>query len=303
MRTAQHMNPDQDLVVSQDGALSTCGCVSYWRAGGTISVAELTKAWIASGLDAKLLRKEVDPATALRRAVLSLASRTQVNDTTEVRTLIRPGKERHVWAVVQETVVKGVSKPLYVTQAVVKQDQLAGFVVDQVDGPSSIVQALKIDVGSRFRAQQGLFDPSDITGWLVKLAYAHDAVTLRESGGVYFIPRPAMGFWNSAADVVEHVSKGNHRVFRIPAMRTAEAVAAITDAVAAEANDFVNEVEKELDATGDDELGKRALATRETQAKALLEKVASYEKLLGLQISIVARVRELSATVAAAALA
>lgn len=299
------INPNTDIVAVQD-TLESCGAVSYWRASGSIAVADLRQAWIDAGLDPKLLRKEPDAKTVLRRAVLGLADRKKVDAKTEIRTLVRPDAEPHTWAVVCEVVTTD-DLPRYTTLLTVMYDSTSNGPMFEAteDAPpgSETYDRLKTAVYSAFAAQQGLFDPGDITGWLVKLAYANNAVTLRDSGGVYFVPKPAMDFWNKAADVIEHVSNGAHRVFRIPAMRTADAVAAITDAVTAEAQAFVADVEKELAATGDDELGRRALKTRQAQADALLTKVASYEKLLGLQMEIREKVTSLSATVAAAALA
>jgi hypothetical protein len=292
--TTTHVNPDTDLTVVAD-PLATCGCVTYWRTSGAIPVSDLHRAWTDAGLDQTLLRAEPEPATALRRAVDTLVSRSKVGEDKEIRTLVRPGKERHEWAVVEEIVEIGAA-PRYTTLVIVSYTEDEGPAFKCVGADAESCELIRKAVLAAYDAQKGVYDPGDITGWLVKLAYANGAVTLRDSGGVYFIPRDAMAFWSKAADVVEQVS--NHRVFRIPAMRNTEAVAAIVDAVSAEAATLVAAIEADMST----ELGARALKTRQAQAEALLEKVTSYEKLLGLQIEIRERVTELSASVAAAVL-
>ena len=291
------VNPETDIVVTPE-ALSTAGAVSYWRAGGNISIAALRKAWEEAGLDMALLRKEPEPETALRRATLDLAERTSVNEKTERRILVRPMAEVSTWGIVEEIVQEGFA-PSYTTLAIVS------FVndkphVEQHDGTEEQTTDIEKRVLVGFHAQQGLFDPADITGWLVKLAYKTcKAVTLRDSGGVYFIPRPAMEFWNKAANVIETVSHKNHKVFRIPAMKNAEAVEAIVDAVSAEAEQVAKQIDDQVNAG----LGARALETRKAAVNELLAKIASYEELVGQQLKVRERVESLGAAVAAAALA
>ncbi len=58
----------------------------------------------------------------------------------------------------------------------------------------------------------------------------------------------------------------------------------------------------ELEKTGDEALGARALATRKLECDVLLAKVTAYDELLGRQLQCRERVEELSAMVATAAL-
>jgi hypothetical protein len=295
------VNPETDIVVTPE-ALSTAGAVSYWRAGGTVSIAALRKAWVDAGLDEKLLRKEPEPETALRRAVLDLADRKRIviaNKEAEERTLVRPLQEPHAWAVVTEIVEEGLP-PSYSTELIVRFNE--GTPVFEPNGTDpEVFNRLRDTVLAGWGRQSGLFDPADVTGWLVKLAYKHcKAVTLRDSGGVYFIPRTAMEFWNKAADVIEKVSGRNHKVFRIPAMRNSECVEAITAAITEEAEQVVAEIEKEL---AESTIGQRALNTRKAAADALLAKLGEYEQLLDTQLAVRSRIEDLGASLAAQALA
>jgi hypothetical protein len=282
-------NPEKDLMVTPE-ALGVCGSVSYWRASGTVSIAAMAKAWDAAGLDMVLFRKAPEPETALRRAVLDLATRETIDDKTERRILIRPQKEPSTWAVVEEIVQEG-AKPLYATLEIISFVEGAGPQFYTVSGTKEHAAQILSVVMANYSAQQGLFAPEDITGWLVKLAYANGAVTLRDSGGVYFIPRPAMEFWNKAADAIQSVSNKNHQIFRIPAMRNAEAIEAITEAITAEAVQISDKIDAEV--FGDVPTGNRAVETRRTAVDALLTKLASYEQLIGAQLSIRERVENL----------
>ncbi len=140
----------------------------------------------------------------------------------------------------------------------------------------------------------------DVSSWLLDIAYGQGAVSLRESGGVYFIPKSGVDYWSKIANAVEAGGAGS--VFRIPAVRTAEAVAAITDAVTAEAEAAALALEEELTKTGDDALGKRAIATRTKTVQELLAKLNSYEELLGQQLAVRERVSTLQSTLSAVAL-
>jgi hypothetical protein len=62
-------------------------------------------------------------------------------------------------------------------------------------------------------------------------------------------------------------------------------------------------METELQRTGEEALGGRAMATRRTECAALLAKVAAYDQLLGTQLKCRERVENLQAMIAVAALA
>jgi hypothetical protein len=287
-----------DYVITPEAA-GVAGCVSYWRASGDINIDALATAWAAAGLDPKLLRKAPEDVTALRRAVMQQQDRHRL-----VRSV---GKG--AWAIVDEHVVEPVAgqpaqAPTYTTLVIVRYDPLTlpKYRVNTVDASATGALEIQAAVDRGFRSQLGVFAPEDVTSWLVALAYKQGAVTLRDSGGVYFIPRPSMDFWTRAADVVEAVSGKGHQVFRIPAMRNSEAVAAIVDAIQAEAAKVAETMEAEMLATGDDQLGKRAVKTRQADVEALLGKLADYETLLGLQLDVRSRVEALQANLAAAAL-
>lgn len=283
------VNPDKQFTITTE-ALGACGAVSYWRASGEVSIEAVKAAWTAAGLDPEKFRKIPEPETALRRAVQAQQDRHR---------LVRPLKEQHAWAIVDEEVFEG-KPPAYRTQAIVRFDAASstGFRLESHGANAAVVGEIINAVATAYAVQQGTFQPEDITSWLVKLAYGANAVTLRDSGGVYFIPKPAMEFWNKAAGVIESASRGSHKVFRIPAMRNSEAIEAIIDAVTAEAEQVARKIDEEISAG----LASRALETRKGVVAELLAKVSSYEELVGQQMKVRERLETLQAAVATAQL-
>jgi hypothetical protein len=73
----------------------------------------------------------------------------------------------------------------------------------------------------------------------------------------------------------------SHVVFEIPAMTCSSAVAAVLDAISAEAKADAEEMQSDLDAGT---LGTRALKGRAQRAGALLDKVEKYEATLGTKL-------------------
>lgn len=290
--TPKRINPNTDLVVTTE--LESAGLISYWRCSEGMSLNTLTDRWIEEGLDVKLLPKEPEPETALRRAVMEQQDRHRL-----VRAV-----DRHAWAIVDEKIVEvaegqPAQPPTYTTLCIVRYDN-GGVAYNMMDGTFDEVAKLTATIASAFRNQQGLLASTDVTKWLVTLAYKHGAVTLRDTGGVYFVPREHSDFWRAVSRCVE--ATAGYRVFRIPAMNNSECVAAIVDAVTAEAAQLIAAMEVELAQTGDDALGKRAIQHRQLEAEALLKKVVSYEKLLGMQLDVRSRVENLQANIVAAAL-
>lgn len=283
------MSDHSNEVVVTPEAMGAAGAVSYWRLGGPLNIAALAAAWTKAGLDPKLLRGAPEPETALRRAVMMQQDRHR---------LVRALSKKAEWAIVDEHIAEG-QPPTFNTLVIVR----AGATNPEVERVASELSDVEVGtflhvLTAAFVAQQGTLQPDDVGTWLVKLAYKFGALALRDSGGVYFIPRPAMDMWNKAADVIETVSGKTHKIFRIPAMKNAEAVEAIIDAVTAEAEQVAKAIEDEV-AAG---LGDRALSTRGGVVQALLAKVGSYEELVGQQIKVRDRVEALAAAVAEARL-
>lgn len=273
--------------------MATAGAVSYWRLSGTVNMEQLIVAWKAQGLDPKLLPSPPSPETALGRAVRELQTKRQ---------LVRPLARRGLWAVVEERVEAG-NELAYRTlvRAIYNQAAPDDLELVRVDATTAEFVALNGQIVANYKRFRGELDQSDISAWLVDLTSRSNAVSLRDTGGIYFVPRDSVESWRKVVAALRAVSA--HQIFTIPAMKNSEAIEAISDAVAIEAEAIAVAMERELAATGDDALGERALATRALQCQNTIAKIAAYEGLLDVQLlKVRERIERLSADVAHAAL-
>jgi len=129
------------------------------------------------------------------------------------------------------------------------------------------------------RAQEGVLTAMDVSSWLLWVLRHHvQAVSLRERGGFYFVPRDRLPVWRQVVAVVRACS--GHRLFEIPAMRTEEAVEAILTAIRDEAAERMAEMEAYLAG----EVSTRGLNSWERRLGELQEKLAHYAELLGVAL-------------------
>lgn len=288
------MNTDTNLnLIVTPETVTTAGAISYWRLSGPVRLDALRAAWEGQGLDPELLPAPPSPETAFGRAVRELQHKRQ---------LVRPLARRGVWVVVDEQVRPGqVLAHRQLLRAVYNPARPSNADLTCIDATPDEFRRLEYKIADNYARFRGELDPADISAWLVHLTSKQNAVSLRDTGGIYFVPRPGVEFWRKVVTAVRSVSA--HQLFTIPAMKNSEAIDAISDAVSQEAAALVEEMDKELAATGDDALGERALRTRAAQCRAQLDKVTAYEELLGVKLGAVReRIDQLSANIAHAVL-
>lgn len=274
----------QNQIIAVTEQMETAGAIIWWRLSGTTAISALTTSWTGVGLDEKRLPNHPTAAAALRRTMAEEKSPSL---------LARPLKDGG-WALVRE---QGAGRDLdYEVELKVWVDaEGAGTLIfDTLGHPRE--EAIR----DMWAAQRGVWSTEDIGAWLVRQAFHHQAVSLRDTGGFYFIPRHELHSWrNNVAALVAKAS--GHTFFEIPALRSEEALAAVLDALGQEATGAAQVLEQEL---AEAELGPRALATRREQCATLLTKLKAYEESMGLQLgTLCERVESLQAQVAAAALA
>lgn len=273
------------------GAVETAGAISYWRLSGTVELSKLAAAWAAQGLAADLLPAQPGDEVALGRAVRDLAG---------PRRRVFPLARRGAWVVKDESVTADGLDVSHVRVATIKFES-GSAAIDPGNVAPETLAAVEAQVREGYRKARIELAPEDISGWLIALAKDRASVSLRESGGIYFVPRPAIEFWRKAVAAIKSVSA--HRIFNIPALKNDEAIDAIIDAVSAETAAAASAIEAELLKEGDDALGLRALKTRGESCGVLLDKVAAYEELLGVKLpALVSKIEDLRAGVVAATL-
>ncbi len=279
------MAENTGIVAVVDSSHESTGTITLWHLSGQVTHAALSDAWRDAGLDEELLPSVVTPKRALSRAV---------NDLKGPRRLIRPLLNHAGFAVVDEMAVEGDQEKLdHVQTCTVKLSAETGRPTVEPAG-----HLLVHSIEHAFDAHMAGLSQTDISVWLTDLAKKLKAVALRESGGIYFIPRPNVQAWKQMIGALREAS--SHVVIEIPAMRSDEAVEAILDSVMREVESEVVHVEDEL---SEGSLGSRGITSRVAHASVVEEKVAFYEDLLGTRLdSLRERLAQLQANLAGAAL-
>jgi hypothetical protein len=242
-------------------------------------LAALRSEWEVAGLDAALLPDPPAPATAMHRAV---------HEQKAGRRLVRPVKGGYAVIDERETATGELE---YSESLRVTVDRVGRLTATPEESPAAL------EVHIAFEKYIDQLTPADSGSWLARMVDKVGAVALRPTGGIYFVPSHSTAMWERIVACVREVSA--HRVFAVPALKSSEAVVAISDAMAEEAETACNKLAEELSAG----IGKRAMETRITRLNDLEAKVAAYEQLLGAkQATVTERIEALRANLAAAML-
>jgi hypothetical protein len=270
------------LVVVPDAG-DAAGAIVWWRLSGTVNHEILKAAWVAAGLDEDELLSPPSGADALRAAVNGQRAR---------HVLARPLPTGDGWAIVRESADAAANDLAWATGLKVLRDEADALRFEPADHPAA--EQIATDYAAALQAHaSGTFG-----AWLAVQARRLGAVGLRESGGVYFLPRDVTAAWAQRTAVLKGIS--SHVFATVPAMRTEDAVSAVLDALEQEAGGEAAELEAEVMAGG---MSPRKLSGRAEKAEAMLAKVERYGRTLGAAMpALVARLEQLKATIAAAAL-
>jgi hypothetical protein len=109
---------------------------------------------------------------------------------------------------------------------------------------------------------------------LVSIVDHLNGLTLKDTGGVYWVP-------SEAVPVIMALREGLRNTVAIDVLEnkpTVEAIEAFRRALTREIDTEVQEISKEI---SDGDLGERALENRAERARELLNKISSYEDILG----------------------
>lgn len=271
--------PKNDIVIVDDPEVA--GALVYWRLSGETHHKTLQDGLTADVPTMKVKPPRPTPEKALRRALAKLGAR---------RRLVRPLEGGHGWALVEETATEDEVQHATACTAKVEADQL------QIS-PANYSHAAEIRAGFDTYCENLTHD--DVSTWLVQVVRSLDAVSLRDTGGIYFMPRTSLDTWEQVVGAVQKA--GHHEMFRIPALRTSDAVEAIMDSVARDAEQAMCELEAEVEK---ENLSPRSLRTRAGRCSDIAAKIERYNKLLEAnQGELLEKVEGLKAELVAAALA
>ncbi len=167
-------------IIAIDQHVPRAGTILMWTLSGATDLQDLTAAWLAEGLDRKDLPTPPTPAIALRRAL---------NEQRDSHTLVRPltkkgptGKKvNNGFAVVDET-ARGDDDLVHDIAFRAKLDPIGRLLLT---GGS---YAQRDAVRDAFDRHGDELATEDMSAWLVGMMPKFDAVSMRGTGGVYFIP-------------------------------------------------------------------------------------------------------------------
>ena len=288
---------EHNIVVVDEADGSLVGAIVWWRLSGGLDIDNFSTFWSNTTLHKGWLPTPVGFERAFRRACVSQQGG---------RRLVRPLESHKGFAIVDE-LARG-SDLSHRQRVNLTLDNL-GRIVAQASDDSVLdedTEALVKTIQESYIWHQDNLTQSDVSAWLCKIMDRIQAVSLRDTGGVYFVPADALAKWELIVGCLRAASA--HTVLSVPAMRTEQAVEAALDAIANESLVAIQALEKTLEEhnspESDTKLGARALAGRVAAAEKVAKKIAQYESLLGASLpSLTERLTELSANLVMAQMA
>lgn len=270
------------LVAVADETEAT-GAVTYWRLEGTVNHAALCDALTAAGLNLTFFPPKLSAEAALARGMETFKGNGSVF--AGRKTLVQKHKKSNSWAI-GTMAEKETDEGFGFTNACrIFLDEEGKIQGRQLEDPTFTYTKLNETVEAAevaYVVALTHLNTVDISAWLVSLATKLSGVALRDRGGIYFIPKTHTETLKKIQTVLKAIS--NNILYTIPAMKSAESIQAILDAVTSEISDEITAIESELN----DETGRRVIKNRIDEVSAMVKKVAGYEELLGLKMPAVA---------------
>lgn len=261
----------QNIIAIDSGNTDLAGAIVYWRLSGDVNGDDLNNALKAAGLSDHVLPLPT-PRRALRRTMQEAAYGGL---------FMRAGREGDggLYLVKQRN---GDDGPEFVVQLEARLSTVGvpSFETRNYEDGNTFPEADETarEMTNRFWHHVFHVSASDISSWLIKQAAECDALSLRDSGGVYFVPRHSLDAWKQRAEALHEQTAC--KVYMIPSLHSDDAVDAVLQSLIDECTSFTKSLQAELE-DENNELGQRALEGRADKAKALLDKLGRYEGLLG----------------------
>lgn len=278
----------KELLVADGLPEHVAGAVVFWSSRGDVDDYDaLRDAWDGEHLPKDLLLEPPSPCVAVHRAVL-VACRG--NSQRFHR------KAAGGWIVVEQNDGDDGTDATFDVEAKFGVNAV-GRLTGDVGNP------LWPEVSAEFRRQLDTVSGTDLNAWLAGKVMRHlHAVTLRDSGGFYYVSRDRLREWRRIRIVLDSCTP--HAIGQITAVRNdADTVAAVLAALQDEAAAFVVGVQDDLD-SDDRDFGVRAWQTRQKRCRDMVAKLGSFKSILGDALdSVVEQIEAVEAETVAAALA
>jgi hypothetical protein len=195
------------------------GDIVYWAlAEARIDRSTLENIWAGAQLTPEFLP---DPPTA-EKAFKAAAREAALGQPDRLVRNTKEDEAEIVFAVVRETKLDDGSVT-YQQETRVVLDRRAETVSTDVAGHD-----LAGVIAARFREQRATHTPDDVRRAMMKVLDACAAVTLRDHGGVYWVPAPYAETVRRLQDAVEKI--GSSRVYLLPLYSSVDATRTLGDA-------------------------------------------------------------------------
>lgn len=261
------------------------GATVYWSLRDGANLQQLQEGFSTLGLDAAI-PEELEDSIAVRRA-LSKVFPTR-------RTLVRPMERRGKWAVVQETVgQEELEHEHTLTVEAIRADYGQKTVIVQ-----PYLSEWGRPIQDAFMEEKKTLPSSRLGKSLTTVIASLRGISLRESGGFYWIPQEGLELWKEVGEVV--AAAGGGTLYALKTALDNATVSAVCDGLTAQVE---SEVERLTEEISSGELQKRAIRNRKARARKLDELVSFYSGILGKALNgLTGKVEEINTVVTIAEL-
>ena len=239
--------------------VQTSGCVTFWTVSDNTSYTALAAALANLPFAVKM----PNPRTPGRALQAALTKKFGGPDR-----LVRPLDTKDGYCVVSEA--KGSDDNSYQTIVTCKVTSDGHDIATIPNG--SVTRMVK----DQWMIERDLVDARAITPALLWGVTVLGGVSLRRTGGIYFVPHAGMSQWEQLGQAVE--SAGPNSVYRIRMEADTVTLRSVAVAITAEITEASDTL---MDAIRNGGLGERAVANRKQAATILRRKVQAYEAILG----------------------
>ncbi len=247
----------------ESNGMKVGGLLTFWTLPRHVRLAELRQ-----GLDALGLGKHAPdartPSAALRTAL------EEVFPSKSYR--VEPLKSREAFEIIE--VLRGERQNVYRHAWRVCIDEQKAVDLQPFD--DNMAESIVWE----FNKHLGLVTGPAVTQGLVGILSGMQGTRLRQNGGLYWLADTHRSQWREVADMVEGVpgTGGRSAVYQIHHQMDHDAIRAVRDAICKQVAEDTQEIH---DAVLSGELGARALAHKQKQAKDLFGMITLYEEILG----------------------
>lgn len=216
------------------------GDVVWWMlSGADVPRSVLETKWLAHGLDPAFLPEEQTPEKAMRQAV-----REALTGEDKKKVGIQPtvdSKSSLIYAV-GSWMTDNVGNAEFRQDALIMLDK---SVTPAAASSDNVSNDLVTKVLREYNRYLGTHTSRDVMTSITKALKAWSAVTLRETGGIYFVPRTQSDNLRKLQGAVEQL--GNSLVFLLPVHSTTDAVRSLGTAASGSIEDELSSLRTEID--------------------------------------------------------